>query len=66
MLSDEAFLIFTIILAIFAVIYWVGLLLYIFYDDLVELLTTKTKSVTIVEDEPAYTPQISKLRRPVK
>ena len=66
MLSDEAFLYLTIFLFIFAVIYWIGLLVYIFYDDLVEVLTTKTKSYKIVEDEPVFDPKNFKLRKPIK
>jgi len=66
MLSDTAFLTFTVILFFFSIVYWIGLLVYIFYDDLEMLLTSKPKSVKIVEEEPVYTPQISKLRRPTK
>jgi len=66
MLSDTAFLTITLILFFFTIIYWIGLLIYIFYDDLEMLLTSKSKSVKIVEEEPIYTPQISKLRRPTK
>jgi hypothetical protein len=66
MLSDTAFLTFTVILFFFSIVYWIGLLVYIFYDDLEVLLTSKSKSVKIVEEEPVYTPQISKLRRPTK
>jgi hypothetical protein len=63
-LSDEAFLYFTIILFVIAIIYWIGLLIYIFYDDIIDLLSHNQKN--IIQEEPVYQPQLNKLRKPVK
>lgn len=63
-MSDEAFLYFTIILFVIAIIYWIGLLIYIFYDDIIDLLSHNQKN--IIQEEPVYQPQLNKLRKPVK
>jgi hypothetical protein len=67
-MSDTAWTIFVMVLFVFAVLYWIGLAIYIFYDDLVELFDAeKAPSVTIdasQPDDPAE--RFRNLRRPVK
>ena len=66
-MSDTAWTIFTIVLAVFAMMYFIAILLWIFWDDLVQPTPTKKPRRDTIEPEP--TDPVSRfrnLRRPVK
>jgi hypothetical protein len=67
-MSDTAWTIWVMVLFVFAVLYWIGLAIYIFYDDLVELFDSEKPSRDTMEvnqpDDPAQ--RFRNLRRPVK
>ena len=66
-MSDTAWTIFVIVLAVSAVIYFTAILLWIFWDDLVQPATTEKPRHDTIEPEP--TDPVSRfrnLRRPVK
>lgn len=66
-MSDTAWTIFTIVLAVSAMVYFIAILLWIFWDDLVQPDTTEKLRHDIIEPEPIDpVSRFRNLRKPVK
>ena len=66
-MSDTAWTIFTIVLAVLALVYFIAILLWIFWDDLVQPDTTEKPRHDIIEPEPVDpASRFRNLRKPVK
>ncbi len=67
-MSDTAWTIWVMVLFVFAVVYWVCLLIYIYYDELVELFDSEKPGHDTMEvNQPDnLADRFRNLRRPVK